>query len=67
MHKHWWKDTCDEKYFVDRDGETDVDVFPLGIETIDADELVSDWCIGLKDVVPWFNSVIKNNSIKNNP
>ena len=39
--------TWDWKHLADREGDTDVDVFPLGMDTMDADELVSDCCIGL--------------------
>ena len=50
--------TCEEQYFVDLEGDTDNEVFPLGIEAMEAEELVSDWCIALY-VWPWFNSVIR--------
>ena len=39
--------TCEEQYFVDLEGDTDNEVFPLGIEPMEAEELVSDWCIAL--------------------
>ena len=63
MYRHWNKVTCDEKYFADRHGDTDDEVFPLGIETIDADELVSDWFIGLNEV-PWFNSATEKKRLQ---
>ena len=34
--------TWEEQYFVDREGDTDNEVFPLGIEAMEAEELVSD-------------------------
>ena len=40
---------------IDLEGETEVDVFPLGTDAIEVDELVSDWCICLY-VCTWFNS-----------